>query len=244
MKVELVTFYSEGQRLFGNLHLPYNKAPCVITLHGLESSKDSYKWPIMATTLCEAGYACLRFSFRGCGEGVERSEGNFEDVSLTARIKDYKSALQFLEDTNKINMSKLGVIGSSFGGMVAIAAQDKRIKAMVTMGTPYKIPRYEKPQIPREVGEYYILPSGRKFKKNFYEDLKRYDLLQSIRNAPPILILQGSSDEIVPLEHAVKLHEAAPEPKKVEIIENANHIFSNGLDKVIKLSLDWFRKYL
>ena len=46
--MELVTFSSENQRVFGNLHLPHVKAPCIITLHGLESSKDSGKWPAIA----------------------------------------------------------------------------------------------------------------------------------------------------------------------------------------------------
>jgi fermentation-respiration switch protein FrsA (DUF1100 family) len=246
MKMELVTFYSETQRIFGNLHLPYEGSPCVVTLHGLESSKESGKWPTVAARLYDEGYGCLRFNFRGCGEGLEKSEGLFEDVTLTGRISDFKSALQFLQDTGKVDMRRLGVIGSSFGGMVAIAAQDRRIKAMVTMGTPYKIPRFDKPQIPQEAGEYYKLPSGARFKKAFYEDLRKYDLIEEVRNAPPILILQGTSDEIVPVEHAQRLYDAASEPKELEIIEGADHVFSKSqhLNKVIDLRLKWFRKYL
>lgn len=226
-----VTFRSENRRIFGNLHLPYEKAACIITLHGLESSKDSGKWPIIASRLYDEGYACLRFNFRGCGEGPEKSEGKFEDASLTGRIKDYMSALQFLQDTGKVDTHRLGVIGSSFGGMVAIAAQEKRIKAMITLSTPYKI-RFGRPQISKEVG--------------FYEDLRKYDLLKAIRSAPPILVIHGSSDEVVPLEHSQKLYEAAAEPKRLEIIGGANHVFSKSehLNKVIDMSLGWFKKYL
>ncbi|MEM2210319.1 MAG: alpha/beta fold hydrolase [Nitrososphaerales archaeon] len=246
MKSELIVFYSENQRIYGNLHLPYEKAPCIITLHGLESSKDSSKWINIASKLHDEGYACLRFNFRGCGEGEEKSEGEFEDVSLSRRINDYKSALQFLHSIGRVDTNRLGVIGSSFGGMVAIAAKDQRIKAIVTLGTPYKIPRFDKPLIPKEVGQYYVLPSGKRFKKSFYEDLKKYDLLKDIKNAPPILIIHGSADEVVPLDHAKKLYEAASEPKRLEIIEGADHTFSNmdHLKKVIDLSLEWFKKYL
>lgn len=229
--MELVTFRSENQRIYGNLHLPYEKAACIITLHGLESSKDSGKWPIIASRLYDEGYACLRFNFRGCGEGPEKSEGKFEDASLTGRIKDYMSALQFLQDTGKVDTHRLGVIGSSFGGMVAIAAQEKRIKAMITLSTPYKI-RLSRPQISKEV--------------EFYKDLRKYDLLKAIRSAPPILVIHGSSDEVVPLEHSQKLYETAVEPKRLEIIDGANHVFSQSehLNNVIDLSLDWFKKYL
>ena len=246
MKLELVTFRSQNKLIFGNLDLPYEKAPCIITLYGLESSKDSGKWPTIASRLYDEGYACLRFNFRGCREGPEKSEGEFEDISLTSRIEDYQSALQFLQDTGKVDMHRLGVIGSSFGGMVAVAAQDKRVKAMVTLSTPYKIPRFDKPQIPKQVGDYVEPPSGRGFKKDFYEDLRKYDLLKAIRRAPPILILHGSLDEVVHLEHSQKLYEAAAEPKRLEIIKGADHVFSqNGhLNKVIELGLRWFKKYL
>jgi alpha/beta superfamily hydrolase len=240
-----VTFYSENQRIFGNLDLPYEKSPCVITLHGLESSKDSGKWPIIASRLRDEGYACLRFNFRGCGEGPEKSEGEFEDVILTGRVKDYRAALKFLQDTDKVDMHRLGVIGSSFGGMVAIAAQDKRVKALVTMSTPYEIPRLERPQTPK-VGKHYLLRSGRRFRKGFYEDLEKHNLLKAVRSAPAILILHGRLDEVVPVEHSQKLYEAAAEPKRLEIVEGADHVFSKSehLNKVIDLSLEWFKKYL
>jgi len=233
MEEFLSTFHSGNQKLFGNLHLPYQNAPCVITLHGLESSKDSGKWPIIAARLNDEGYACLRFNFRGCGRGSEKSEGEFEDVSLTGRIRDYKAALQFLQDTGKVDMRRLGVIGSSFGGMVAVAAQDKRIRAMVCLSTPYYLPQTTK-------------EAGRRFKKGFYDDLRKYKLLEAVRNAPLLLILHGSSDDVVPPTHAQKLYEAAPEPKRLEIIEGADHVFSHSdqLKKVINLSLEWFKKYL
>ncbi|MBN1763228.1 MAG: alpha/beta fold hydrolase, partial [Methanomicrobia archaeon] len=228
---ELITFYSENQKIFGNLHLPYAKAPCVIALHGLESSKDSGKWPIIAARLTAEGYACLRFNFRGCGSGSEKSEGEFEEVSLTGRIRDYNCALRFLEETGKVDMRRVGVIGSSFGGMVAVAVPDNRIKAMVSLATPYTILQ---------------IPAGSRFKKGFYDDLRAYDLLKAVRGAPPILILHGSSDLVVPPEHAQKLYEAAPEPKRLEIVEDADHVFSQRehLDLVINLSLEWFKTYL
>jgi dipeptidyl aminopeptidase/acylaminoacyl peptidase len=228
---ELITFYSGNLKICGNLHLPYEKAPCIVTLHGLESSKDSGKWPTIAARLIDEGYACLRFNFRGCGSGSEKSEGDFEEVSLTRRINDYKCALRFLEETGTVDMRRLGVIGSSFGGMVAVAAPDNRIKAMVSLATPYTI-------LPS--------PPGRRFRKGFYDDLRTYDLLTAVRSAPPILILHGSSDVVVPPEHAQKLYEAAPEPKRLEILEGADHVFSQRahLSTVIDLSLEWFKRHL
>jgi dipeptidyl aminopeptidase/acylaminoacyl peptidase len=238
---KLVTFNSNGRRIYGNLHLPYEGAPCIITLHGLESSKDSRKWLSVAKKLYDEGFACLRFNFQGCGEGLERSEGEFEDTSLTQRIRDYRSAIDFLWSVGKVDIGRIGVIGSSFGGMVAIAAQEKRVKAIVTLATPYKITYHQA----QKLENFYMLPSGRRIKRSFYEDLEKYDILKAIKHTPPILILHGSLDELVPVEHAYKLHEAAPH-SKLEVIEGADHTFSKEehLNKAIKLSLEWFKKHL
>jgi len=237
----LVTFYSENQRIVGNLHLPCRNAPCIITLHGLESSKDSGKWPLVAARLYDAGIACLRFNFRGCGSGPEKSAGEFEDVSLTGRIRDYQAALRFLHETGKVDTSRLGVIGSSFGGMVALAAQDVRIKAMVVLSTPYTMPEPR-----RAVGGYYLLLSGRRLKSGFYEDLRTYQVLEAIKSAPPLLILHGSADELVPVEHARQLYEAAREHKQLEILPGADHVLSRSedLNRAIELSVEWFKRYL
>lgn len=240
---QAITFYNDQQRIVGNLHLPYRNAPCVLTLHGLESSKDSGKWTQFAARLSREGFACLRFNFRGCGSGAERSEGGFEDTSLTGRIADYRSALQFLVDSGAVDSERLGVIGSSFGGMVAIAARDSRVKAMVCLATPYTLPQITTAVVGEEHEE---LPSGRRLHKGFYDDLQRYQLLEAVKSAPPLLILHGALDELVPAEQALKLYEAAQEPKRLEIIEDADHVFSRPehVARVIELSVDWLKTYL
>jgi fermentation-respiration switch protein FrsA (DUF1100 family) len=40
----------------------------------------------------------------------------------------------------------------------------------------------------------------------------------------PILITQGKIDEIVPVEHAYTLFEAAHEPKELWIVDDAHHV--------------------
>jgi hypothetical protein len=196
---------------------------------------------MIAARLYDVGIACLRFNFRGCGIGPEKSEGAFEDVSLTGRIHDYRAALHFLQATGKVDLSSLGVLGSSFGGMVALAAQDERIKAMVVLSTPYAMPEPR-----RAMDGYHLLPSGRRLKRGFYEDLRTYNLLEAVQSAPPLLILHGSSDDLVPVKHARQLYEAAREPKRLELLPRADHVFSRSedLNRAIELSVEWFKTYL
>ncbi|MEM2352497.1 MAG: alpha/beta fold hydrolase, partial [Thermoproteota archaeon] len=195
-----IEFYVDGQKILGNLHLPYIRAPCIVTLHGLEGHKDSSKWLTIVSRLLSEGYACLRFNFRGCGGGSERSDGQFEDTTLTGRIEDYRAALQLLKNSRKIDAQRIGVIGSSFGGMAAIAAQEEGVRALVTISTPYMIPSLGETKLICGGEIYYILPSGKRLREKFYSDLWKYNLLETVKKAPPILIIHGNSDQIVPLD--------------------------------------------
>ncbi|MBA7696974.1 hypothetical protein ES703_105632 [subsurface metagenome] len=242
-----VVIYNQGRKILANFYLPYEGAPCIVMSHGLESSKDGDKWLVLSPQFYDAGFASLRFSYSGCGEGEEKSEGDFEDTTLTGRVSDYRAAIDFLYQTG-IEATRLGVIGSSFGGMVALAARDDRIKAMVALATPYSIPLPSQEELGhiREKG-YFELESGRRLGIDFYNDLCQYNILDEVGKIHcPLFIIHGSLDEVVPVENAYKLYSHANEPKRLEVIEGANHSLDNpgNLEKVISLSLEWFKTYL
>ncbi|KPV61986.1 MAG: Alpha/beta hydrolase family protein [Candidatus Bathyarchaeota archaeon BA2] len=228
MKEKFVRFGEYG--LASVLHSPNEKASaCVITCHGLYSSKDSEKYVSIGRRFCEEGLAVLRFDFRGCGE----SGGVFEETSLTGRIEDLELALDFVEEQG---YESVGVMGSSLDGTVSIlvAAKDKRIKALVTWATPCYL---------NELFRGEIIKGFEKLR----QDVNNYDVVKAVKNMHcPILIVHGSSDEQVPLSHADVLYENANEPKDIQIIEGADHRLTNLLhrEKATELTLNWFKKYL
>lgn len=242
-----VTIYSEGKRLRGNFCLPRRGAPCVVMSHGLESSKDGEKWLVFSPRLCDAGFASLRFSYRGCGEGEEKSEGDFEDTTLTGRVADYRAAIAFARSRG-VDHVRLGVIGSSFGGMVATAAGSEGVKAMVLLATPFAIAAPPEEVMERIMQRGYMeLGSGRRLRAAFYRDLQKYDLPKAVQRVRcPLLIMQGSEDDIVHADDARLIYERASEPRRLEIIAGADHVFSapEHLEQVVKLSLEWFERYL
>ena len=246
MTEQPVQFTIERKRIFGNFGLPRPGVPCVILSHGLESSKDGDKWLVLANRLYDAGIACLRFSYRGCGEGPEKSEGEFEDTTLSARIEDFGAAVEYVGRTG-VDMKRLGVIGSSFGGMVALAA-GAAAKAMVVMATPCG-PTGEMGELLSRYrnGEFYELPSGRRLKVDIGRDLRQYDLhLAAARIRCPLLILHGSHDETVPVGAAYELYARAREPKRLEIVSGGNHSFDDPdhLRHAVDVTLEWFKQYL
>lgn len=245
--MDIVTFFSHGEKIIGNLSIPFNGAPGVIMSHGMEGSKDGTKWLQLATKLNDAGIASLRFNYRGCGVDKEKSEGEFEDTTLSSRIEDFKAALDFFEGT-AINNSRLGIIGSSLGGMVAIAAWDKRIKVMVTLATPYQFPVLTGNQPGNIQNDDYIsLPSGMKIKAKFFDEIRNYDGGYAIRQIKcPILIIHGTADDLVPIDQSQQYYKKANEPKKLERIQGGKHSLDEPahLQHVLDLAIDWFERYL
>lgn len=168
----------------------------------------------------------MRFDFTGCGE----SKGRFEDSTLSRRIDDLRSALDLVEQRR---YEDIGVMGSSLGGCVSVltAAEDDRIKALSTWATPCYLNK---------------IFSREAFPK-LWEDIKEYDVAQVLREVKrPILIIHGSLDEQVPLSHAHALYEEANEPKRLEVIEGANHRFTDPTyrGRAVDLTVNWLKIYL
>ncbi|MFH1775059.1 MAG: alpha/beta fold hydrolase [Chloroflexota bacterium] len=244
---QTVTFKSQQQLIFASLSLPCRGAPCIIVSHGMESSKDGSKWPVLARYLYEAGFACLRFSHRGCGEGAEKSQGEFADTTLSSRIQDYRAAIDYIE-TAGVDTHRLGAVGSSFGGMVALAAGDIRLKALAILSTPcrFQMPSEEFLKAYRN-DDLFDLPSGNKIKAGFWRDIQEYDMCRAAASLNrPLLIVHGSADELVPVDNAREIYECARKLRRLEIVAGASHRFDNPdhLERFISLSLDWFKQYL
>lgn len=213
-------------RLAGVLHQPIeDTTACVITCHGFRSSKDSSKYVFIARRLCEEGFAVLRFDFRGCGESV----GEFEQSTITGRIDDLKSALDFVD---RHKFESVGTMGSSLGGSISIltAAKDERIKALVTWATPH-----------------ILFSRNTNALDKIEENAKKHDVIRAVEDLRnPILIIHGSVDNQVPVSDACKLYDKAKEPKSIRIFKGADHRFTNPSHrkKAVELTLDWFKKWL
>lgn len=102
MRIEKVSFNSEGHRISGILHLPDREhPPCVIASHGLLSSKNSEKYIALGERFSREGIAMLRFDFRGIGE----SEGREEDNTISNKLVDLGSAIDFIRSYPRVRKS-------------------------------------------------------------------------------------------------------------------------------------------
>lgn len=242
-----VTFSSENLTLRGNLNIPFDGAPCVILSHGLEGNKDSIKWKFLANRLHDLGLGALRFNYRGCGEGEERSDGDFADSRVSDRIKDFRAAIDFVQG-QAVDKNRLGAIGSSLGGTVMIASEDSRLKAVVALATPYSFKALTGEGIEEcRPDDLASLPSGNQVKTAFLQELKRLDMEKHVKRMNrPLLVIHGSMDDTVDAGDAHSLYAAAAEPKMLKIINGAGHRFDDPahLKQVALLACGWLKQYL
>lgn len=206
--------------------------PCVILSHGLVSSKESSKYIALSEAFLEQKIATCRFDYHGCGE----SSGNIEETTLTIRLENLNVVTDFVLNHKNIDTERIGLLGSSFGGVTSIlkAARDKRIKCISFWATPYKLEKREDEDI-----------SGIRFKDEIYRDFSKYDILSEAEKVSCGLGIHGDADEVVPYQEGIEIYKHMSGPKRFELIEGADHVFSDPVhrQRVIELSVRWFMDF-
>jgi uncharacterized protein len=137
MNEETVSIPSAGLRLHGMLGVPEGLRPgerraAFLVLHGFGSNCESSSVLAPTRVLSGFGYVTLRFDMRGCG----KSEGEFGRVICLEQVEDLGNALTFAAQHPAVDPGRIGAIGSSFGGAVAVYAggTNPRLAAVISNG--------------------------------------------------------------------------------------------------------------
>jgi alpha/beta superfamily hydrolase len=180
--------------------LPATRAAIVCHPHplfgGTMHNKVVYR---IARAFQEAGFAVLRFNFRGAGlSSGEHDDGRGEQ-------EDLRAAMKFIEA--RFRGAELWLAGFSFGSAVMLqaAACDERVRAIVAAGVP----------------------------------VSKYDFTAIARCHKPKLFVQGSLDQFGSIEDLRRFFHALDEPKKLEIIEGADHFFEGHLTELAQAVSDF-----
>ena len=251
--IEEVSFKNNaGQLLRGNLHLPKDKTDkAVIFCHGFAGNKDRPHGIAICNDLAQAGFAALRFDFRGNGQ----SEGKFKDSYYSNEISDLKSAIDFLIEKG---YKTIGTIGHSKGGAVVVIEgnQDDRVKAVVSIapvGYPAKMKnRMLKKEELEKVMKGEPVSKMRKnimftYTKEYIEDLDKQNTVEAAKKLKgALLVIHGDSDATIPVQEGVDVYEAASQPKQMIVIKGGDHGFKNpGHEKaMITHSVKWMQQWL
>ena len=220
-------------RLSGRLHLPQGPyRGTALFAHCFTCSKDSIAARRIASGLAAEGIACLRFDFTGLGH----SEGAFPRSGFAGNITDCEDAIAWLSthyQTPDI------IIGHSLGGAAALAcaAITPELKGVATIGAPAEAAHVlhlfqgAKPAASDELIEVSI--GGRPFavSPEFITDLEARTSREHIASlGADLVIFHAPQDDIVGIENAAEIYQAARHPKSFVSLDKANHLLTNAKD--------------
>jgi pimeloyl-ACP methyl ester carboxylesterase len=235
---EALTFHDRhGHGIAAILSTPDEPTTRLVVLcHGFLSGKNSTTNKTLTRLLDARGIATFRFDSFGHGD----SDGPFEEITTSLALHQTLTALDLVTARG---YDRIGLVGSSFGGLVAIltAAQRCDIACLalkcpvvdfaeeirLTFGPEELVRWHATDTIQNIMGG----PDRVRLRYAFYEDcLRQIAYEPAERITVPTLIVQGERDECVPLHQSRRLHDALRGLKRLDLLPGADHQFSRGED--------------
>jgi len=220
--------------IFAQPAAPTNQA--VILCHGFPSDKNSRTNRRLTELLIPKSIATLRFDWYGMGDSTEP----LAQFSIKKCEEQLDAAFHFLTERA---MNALGLVGSSFGGFMAILSAS-RYPQLLALGL--KCPVVDFPEvlrlelgadamerwqrtdhIPNILGGDHPIP----LPYSFFEECLTYNGYVSASHIQaPTLIVHGDQDEIIPQHQIDRLMASLNVPKHLRLIPGANHQFGRPED--------------
>ncbi|MEO0322440.1 MAG: bifunctional alpha/beta hydrolase/OsmC family protein [Myxococcota bacterium] len=242
---------AHGHELAARYHEPAGPLRgAALFAHCFTCSKDVRAARNMAGALAAHGIATLRFDFTGLGE----SDGDFADTTFSSNTGDLLAAAAFMRE--ELGAPPTLLIGHSLGGAAVLAAADRvpEAKVVVTIGAPAD-PAHVTHTFAESTdeiaarGEAVVQLAGRPFriKRDFLEDLAQHgnaDKIGSLGRA--LLIFHSPTDDVVGIDNARQIYEAARHPKSFVSLDGADHLLSreSDADYVAAVIAAWGTRYL
>ncbi|MGH7354485.1 MAG: alpha/beta hydrolase [Candidatus Rokuibacteriota bacterium] len=255
--------------------------PTIILCHGWGGEMAGLKRT--AAAFAAAGYTAITFDYRGWGESAGRlilskpqeprrdaKPFNAEVVELRQivhpweHVEDITSVLAWAVAQPEVDVIKLGLWGTSYGGghVLFVAAYDARIKVVVAQVASFDSRRagpaldtwrayatrrakgevpYPPPQ-PRTPGKLHGHPMLEHML--YYAPVEQAGL---IRADQAVLIIAAENEELMDnRQHGQRVHERLQGPKSYVVIPGITHydVYGKAFDQAIKPAVDWYDKYL
>jgi len=224
LKFEDVTFTNERGLKLSGWFVPGNAAAraAVVTVHGAGGDRTHFLPTV--PMLHDAGYSVLLFDCSHAGQ----SEGGARRITLGVdENRDVSAAVHYLKSERKFH--RVGVLGCSQGGasVILAGARDPAIDAVIAEAsflTPREIISFSVHRVRPDLSAGFVrlMTDLTLFRMGAIGQPSPIDVVDRI--APrPLLLMQGSADQLVPVSDVAALYQRAREPKQLWVGEGANH---------------------
>jgi uncharacterized protein len=158
----------------------------------------------LAAAMARMGLAVLLFDYRGYG-------GNLGTPTEEGLAADARAALAYLVGRPEVDPERVVYFGESLGAAVALRLATERPPAALVLRSPFASLA--------EVGRvhYPVLPVSWLLRDRFDS------AALAGRLDAPLLVVAGGRDRIVPVGHSRRLFAAAPQPKRLVVLDGADH---------------------
>lgn len=240
---------SSGLRLSGALYRGSAQGdvrPGLVLCHGFPAgpggaATSARTYPELAERLSgDTGWTVLTFNFRGTGT----SEGDF---SLGGWLDDLRAAIDHLLVVEGV--SGVWLAGSSTGGALAIcsAAEDDRVRGVATFAAPADFSAWAlNPEgfldHARRIGVVRDPAFPPDF-ESWARELVEVRPVAAIGKIPPrpVLVVHGADDEVVPLQDARILVDAAQDDVELRVLGEAGHRLRHD-PRAVALLMGWMER--
>lgn len=241
----------QGAMLAGSLELPPGRVRAVaLFAHCFTCTQASHGARRVSMALAERGIATLRFDFTGLG----KSGGDFADSHFAANVDDLVAAARYLEQT--IGAPAI-LVGHSLGGAAVIAAAGRvaSARAVVTIGAPFDpahalhhLDADDAARIEAE-GEGPVRIGGRPFtvRRDFLRAVEGQDQAARLAHLKKaLLVLHAPTDQVVGIDNARAIFDAARHPKSFVTLDGADHLLTDAARAAYAASIvaAWVEPYL
>ncbi|RRD95922.1 alpha/beta fold hydrolase [Clostridiales bacterium COT073_COT-073] len=232
--------------------------PAVVMLHGTGSDKNEVGggYAMLASAFAKAGIASIRIDFIGSGD----STGDYKNYNFTTAVADANAACDYLAKMPEINRDKIGIMGWSQGGTIALlaAGQNPAFQSALTWAGEPDL----SDMLPKEAYEtaqkdgFYTMEFEWRTALNvglqWFKEVEKTDVLKVFANSKaPVLAINGTDDTAVAPEKAGQIKAASTHPQsKALLLEKADHTFhiladdKSTIEGLIKTTVDWFGETL
>ena len=251
-KIKLEFDNANGEKLAGLLELPGegdSVTAFALFAHCFTCGKDIAAASRVSRALASRGIAVLRFDFTGLGN----SDGDFSNTNFSSNIDDLVRAAEALAEQYQAPQV---LIGHSLGGAAVLAAATRldSVRAVVTIGAPATAQHVghlfeEQAEQIRRQGEATVSLGARQFsiQRQFIEDIDHYASTEAIRDLnAALLVMHSPIDNVVSIDEAARIYQAALHPKSFISLDRADHLLSkaNDAEYAATIIAAWASRYL
>jgi pimeloyl-ACP methyl ester carboxylesterase len=247
IKESTLSILCDGHRLAGGAASPEDPRGLVLLLHGIPSvtapEPGDEGYPGLARTFAAAGWV-------GAWVDMRSVRGSPGDFSIQGWVRDARAAFDAARTLDGASALPTAVVGSSAGGAVAaeLVRRGAPVNALALLAAPAQWLSFavDAEEAFRRVVDEAGMTVAASVRESPEEWMREFDEVATERSMigvrVPTLIVHGDADDVVPVDHAGRIADRAPNAE-ARIVVGAGHQLRRD-PEATSIVLEWLARVM